>query len=266
MNKSKLLLACLCLISVSFLSCKDDKEEAVPTPLPDTTFVAGTVIVDISNISGTANLDVTGATNYINSSVEIFNVTRFKYYISNIQFYNVDALIYEMPNSYFLVDEANLATTKMSIPNVPGGSYTSVRFTLGVDSTRNVSGAQTGALDPANGMFWTWSTGYIFFKLEGKSPASTQPDSSYIYHIGGFKNSNNTNAIREVEIDFGGDSLIVNGGRKAEVHILADVLKVFSTPNTISLASLNTQMGQGGNALLIADNYAKMFTFDHLHN
>ena len=264
MNKSKLILAGLCLISVSFLSCKDDKEEMVPTPQPDTTFVPGTVTLDITNVAGAVNVDETGGTFYTNSSGESFNVTRLKYYISKVQFYKVDALVYEMPDSYFLVDESNQSTTKLVIPNVPGGGYTSVRFTIGVDSARNVSGAQTGALDPANGMFWTWSSGYIFFKLEGTSPASTQAGNSYIYHIGGYHSTNNAN--REVEVDFAGDSLIVNGAREAEIHVIADILKVFSTPNTISIATLNTQMGSGGNALLIADNYKQMFSFDHLHN
>ena len=266
MNKSKLVLAGLCLISVSFFSCKDDKEEVVPSPQPDTTFVPGTVTLDITNVAGAVNVDETGGTFYTNSSGESFNVTRLKYYISKVQFYKVDALVYEMPDSYFLVDESNQATTKLAIPNVPGGGYTSVRFSIGVDSARNVSGAQTGALDPANGMFWTWSSGYIFFKLEGTSPASTQAGNSYVYHIGGFKNANNTNAIREVEIDFMGESLIVDGTREAEIHVLADVLKLFSTPNAISIAAFNTQMAPGGNALLIADNYAQMFSFDHLHN
>ena len=264
MNKSKLVLAGLCLISVSFLSCKDDKEELVPTPQPDTTFVPGTVTLDITNVAGAVNVDETGGTFYTNSSNESFNVTRLKYYISKVQFYKVDALVYEMPDSYFLVDESNQSTTKLVIPNVPGGGYTSVRFTIGVDSARNVSGAQTGALDPANGMFWTWSSGYIFFKLEGTSPASTQVGNSYIYHIGGYNSTNNAN--REVEVDFAGESLIVNGAREAEIHVIADILKVFSTPNTISIATLNTQMGPGVNALLIADNYKQMFSFDHLHN
>jgi hypothetical protein len=260
MNKSKLVLAGLCLISVSFLSCKDDKEDPAPASGP------GTVTIDISNVAGAVNVDETGGTFYTNSSGESFNVTRLKYYISKVQFYKVDALIYEMPESYFLVDESNPSTTKLEIPDVPAGSYTSVRFTVGVDSARNVSGAQTGALDPANGMFWTWSSGYIFYKLEGTSPVSTAPGNSFVYHIGGFKDGNNTNANREVEIDFAGESLIVNGSREAEIHVLADVLKVFSAPNVISIVALNTQMAPGGNALLIADNYKQMFSFDHLHN
>ena len=37
---------------------------------------------------------------------------------------------------------------------------------LGVDSLRNVTGVQTGALDPAMDMYWTWNTGYVMAKLE----------------------------------------------------------------------------------------------------
>lgn len=260
MKKSKLILAGLAIFSVSFTSCKEDDDQNPSVSGP------GIVTLEISNVAGTVNVDETGATSYINSSGESFTVRRLKYYISNVRLYNGDALVYSMPESYFLVDESNNATTKLSIPNVPAGNYTKIQFMLGVDSTRNVSGTQSGALDPANGMFWTWSTGYIFYKLEGKSPASTQADSSFIYHIGGFKNGNNTNATREVEIVFGGNTLIVDGNRDAEIHVFADVLKVFSSPNTIEISVLDLQMGQGGNALLIADNYANMFTFDHLHN
>ena len=78
MNKSKLILAGLCLISVSFLSCKDDKEEMVPTPQPDTTFVPGTVTLDITNVAGAVNVDETGGAFYTNSLGESFNVTRLK--------------------------------------------------------------------------------------------------------------------------------------------------------------------------------------------
>jgi len=261
MNKPKLIFALLTVLSLSIVACKDDDE--TPSPAAPT---AGTVTLEITNVAGTVNVDETGATSYINSSGESFTVEKLKYYVSNVRLYNGGTLVYTMPESYFLVDESVQTSTKLEIPNVPAGSYTSVLFDIGVDSARNVSGAQTGALDPANNMFWTWTTGYIFFKIEGKSPASPQADSSFIYHIGGYQNGNNTNAIREVNIDFTGDSLVVNGAREAEIHVFADVLKLFSTQTNISIANLSLQMAPGVNALLIADNYANMFTFDHIHN
>jgi hypothetical protein len=58
---------------------------------------------------------------------------------------------------------------------------------LGVDSIRNVSGIQTGALDPLKGMFWTWNSGYVMAKLEGSSESSNSAGNRFTYHIGGFR-------------------------------------------------------------------------------
>ena len=48
---------------------------------------------------------------------------------------------------------------------------------------------RTGVLDPSGAgadMYWTWNSGYIFFKMEGTSPAATGMGNSFMYHIGGF--------------------------------------------------------------------------------
>jgi hypothetical protein len=66
-------------------------------------------------------------------------------------------------NKYFLVDFSDTTTTTLKLTILPY-LYNRLSFVIGVDSARNVSGAQTGALDPANGMFWTWNTGYIMAK------------------------------------------------------------------------------------------------------
>ena len=75
---------------------------------------------------------------------------------------------------------------------------------IGVDSARNTSGAQLGALDPANSMFWSWNSGYIFVRMEGNSPQSTQPYNKLQFHIGGFKGA--TNCIKG-EFDFSEETL-----------------------------------------------------------
>jgi hypothetical protein len=222
------------------------------------------VLLDFSNVVGALPLSLGSATNYTNSSGEQFTVGKLKYYISNVQLMKGTVPAYTMPESYFLVDQASSASRTCTITNVPADTYTGVRFLIGVDSTRNVSGAQVGALDPVNGMFWTWNSGYIFFKMEGSSPAAP---AGITYHIGGFRNANNTNALRTVDIPFGSGSLVVDGHRPAEIFVKADVLKVFSgPPNVISIANINFQMAPGGNALLIADNYAQMFSFLTINN
>jgi len=64
--------------------------------------------------------------------------------------------------------------------------YDSIRFMVGVDSLTSVSGAMGGDLDPTKGMFWTWNTGYIFFKAEGTSPICDTRKNRYVYHLGGY--------------------------------------------------------------------------------
>lgn len=62
----------------------------------------------------------------------------------------------------------------------------SLRFLIGTDSLTNVSGVLDGALDPTRGMYWAWNSGYINFKLQGSASASSNPDKSFEFHIGGY--------------------------------------------------------------------------------
>ena len=41
-------------------------------------------------------------------------------------------------------------------------------------------------LDPMNGMYWTWQSGYINVKLEGKSNRCQTRNHIFQYHIGGY--------------------------------------------------------------------------------
>lgn len=265
-NIFKLLLVSS-IVAVVFTGCKDDDDNS--TPSGGGSFSQGNVTLDFTHIVGTVNLDVTGATNYTNEVGNTFAVNKFKYYISNVKLIKDDESVYNVPNSYFLIDEADQSSVKPELANIPGGKYKGVRFTIGVDSAATEDPSMhVGDLDPANNMYWTWSTGYIFMKLEGTSPNSTSTGNSIVYHIGGYRNSNNTNALREVDLDFGTE-LIVNGTREAEVHVMVNLLEFFKgiTPATnIDIASNSVQMAQGGLTLTLADNSKKMFKFDHIHN
>jgi hypothetical protein len=84
------------------------------------------------------------------------------------------------------------------LESVPLEEYEAISFMFGVDSTRNVSGAQTGALSPSNAMFWSWTTGYIMIKAEGLSPQS--PFGNFSFHLGGFTGSDK--AVHTVTQDF----------------------------------------------------------------
>jgi len=126
-------------------------------------------------------------TNFINDS---FTVTKLNYYVSNLKLTRDDGFVYSEPNSYHLMEHvANKTSFKLT--DVPEGDYTKIEFLIGVDSLRNVSGAQSGALDPVNTMFWDWEQGYIFFKMEGSYNTETLKEfGDYAIHIGGFSGPN----------------------------------------------------------------------------
>jgi len=56
----------------------------------------------------------------------------------------------------------------------------------------NTSGALSGVLDPSNGMFWSWQSGYINFKIEGISPSCDTRKNKFQFHIGGYQEPHTT--------------------------------------------------------------------------
>jgi hypothetical protein len=108
-------------------------------------------------------------------------------------------------------------------------------------------------------MFWTWNTGYIFAKLEGRSPSSPAPFQGITHHIGGFRTVDN--AMRFVRL-----SVPVDVGRTTELEVNADIQQWFDGVHTISIAENPALMSPGGPALKIADNYATMFTVSKVVN
>lgn len=156
--------------------------------------------------------------------------TKLKYYISNIQLKKSDGSWWVQPESYHLVDLGAGDNFKLTIKDVPVGTYSAMRFMHGVDSTRNVSGAQEGALSISNNMFWGWNSGYIMLKAEGNSPQAT--NGNFAYHLGGF--SGDFNVITEKEAEFGSSSLEIKGDSKPTVHMMVNPAKLWHTVGSMT--------------------------------
>jgi len=201
-------------------------------------------------------------TNYINGSGETFTVSTFKIYVSSFSFRNVGtSQISNTDPACFLINMQDPASLKANV-TLSSGQFNQLVFYVGVDSTRNVSGAQTGSLDPLNGMFWTWNTGYIFAKFEGNSSVSSNIGNSFVYHIGGFRTGEN--AIRKIILDFPGDQTITSGNIGTEIRLDIDLDRWFTGVNNISIASTPVWMEPGGLSLELADNYATMFSIQDI--
>lgn len=244
----------------TFSSCdRDDDDDVTPTP----TGTTGSLKFHVENLFDTVPFEL-GSTNYITANGDTVNFSMYKYYISNIKLIRPDGSRYAETESYHLINAADTNTLEFTIANVPNGAYSGIEFMIGVDSLRNVSGAQTGALDPANGMFWTWSTGYIMAKMEGSSPQSGAASNSIVYHIGGFTGANSS--LRIVSPSFNGDQATVSSSATPEVHLACNVAEWFRNPVTINVGTTFFQMAVNANSAMIATNYADMFTVEHIHN
>lgn len=192
-------------------------------------------------------------THYVNSLRQDFVITKLKYYIGGITFKRLDGSLF-VDSNYYLISEDEPESKVIGINSLPEGIYKGVSFILGVDSLHNCSGAQSGALDPANAMFWAWNTGYIFLKLEGRSPASGSPGHIFEYHIGGYKAP--VNAIRQINLQFQ-EPIIANGVH--ELHIKADVAQIVGGNTPLDFSRLSS-VTDSRNAVLVADNYKNMFS------
>jgi hypothetical protein len=194
---------------------------------------------------------------YTNVLGENITVQKFKYYVSNFMVTDETGKIIKLPARYFLVDAADSLSCTIVL-NIPAKSLRNIRFLLGVDSIRNVSGVQTGALDPLKGMFWTWNSGYIMAKLEGSSEQSMSPGHYFTYHIGGFRNEMNTS--REIEL-----ALPKKNEPIKQVDIDAEINQWFKSRSELKIAETPICHSPGELAARIADNYSTMFSINSVH-
>lgn len=205
-------------------------------------------------------------TAYVNPFGENYVLDKFNYYFTNIEVLKNGSGIGAKENESYHLVEAGSPTSETFTISVPASDVNGISFFIGVDSARNVSGAQTGALDPLNGMFWTWNSGYIMVKMEGTSPLSTNPGNKFEYHIGGFKQPNNN--VRKVTLSFpAGKKITIPENGTAELFITCDINKWFNGVHDYKIAnnpfSIHTVIPVCAE---VADNYATMFTVTDVIN
>ena len=123
--------------------------------------------------------------NHTTSDSISFDVIRF--YISNIQFFQEEAFAFSLEKKHHLIDLGNPESLIINFDKNTKQNYNLIKFDLGIDSLTNVSGAFGGDLDPTNGMYWTWQSGYINFKLEGVTPSCPARKNFFHFHLGGYQ-------------------------------------------------------------------------------
>jgi len=238
-----LVVACLFI----FLACQKKSE------LTETERKRSGVLLKFSASNDGA--DILPSVTYNNPFNESYSISSFRLYIHNI------SLISSSPvpavQDHYLLDLVPDSNSGIRL-SFPSGNYTGVRFTVGVDSVRNFSGAQTGALDPANGMFWTWNSGYIMAKLEGNSNAAGTPDNKFEYHIGGYRAGQSVG--RKIELSFPNGPIDFADDSPYTIHVKANLDKWFNGDWPLQIAEHPVITTPGELAIKVANNYQHMFS------
>lgn len=149
---------------------------------PETTFK-----LDIVPTFNGENLELNK--DYINITGDRLQFTELKLIIANVTIGNqliTDAAYYDIKKGNSMV---------LSNDIISPGDYQGLDFIIGVDAARN--NGDPSAYDPehplsintAGNMHWSWNTGYIFYKIEGRydslnTQGSGTPNDLFLYHLG----------------------------------------------------------------------------------
>jgi hypothetical protein len=248
-------------LALVFTSCSDDDNNKITGQ--------GNLKLEFDNIYGSENLAFN--TPYPNSNGEVVKINNAIYIISNIVLTKTDGSTYTVPKSqsYFFVNEANVASTILNLPNIPAGNYNKVTFGVGVDKAQFDAGANgQGTLwetagNPALGMTWSWTAGYKFIKFEGTYTSSTTTtDTPFKVHTG--KTSDVYN-YAEVTLDFP-ENALVRTNITPQVHIMADLKKVIDGTTKINFDEGASVMNGPKVQNISANNVPTLFEVHHVHN
>ncbi len=199
----------------------------------------------VSTTFGATPLDLVDSAFTTNDSKHL-KITEVKFYLSKIQLLRNGKIVLEEKNGFHLVDAGQTNPFIIVVNNTQNISFDQVQFNLGIDSTTNVSGAMGGDLDPTKGMYWTWQSGYINFKLEGTSPLCTTRNNEFQFHLGGYQKPNY--CLQPL-------SFPIKNSSKIDLNL--DVQKILEQ---VDLSKTNHIMSPSADAVLISKIVANAFT------
>lgn len=125
----------------------------------------------------------------LNDSIRIEDL---RFYISEAQFITASGKPLAFSRHHYLCDFQQPASLQIAAPALReknGGD--ALFFQIGIDSTTNSAGALGQDLDPVNGMYWSWNSGYINVKIQGTSAACPARNHQFEFHLGGYLFPNN---------------------------------------------------------------------------
>lgn len=178
-----------------------------------------------------------------------------QFYVSNIRL--VDAAGNETAANTFLLVKPE--TEEYTVGAYPEGTYTSIRFDIGMDSVTNHGDpTQYPTGDPLGPQFpnmsWGWDMGYIFVRVDGIADQNLDgtPETFFEMHVG------DEPLLRTVELDF---PLTGEAGGSYTAHINVNWLDFFDGIDMTGDISTHTSDNMTL-ATALADNLQGMFSIE----
>lgn len=169
--------------------------------------------------------------------------SKLQFYVSNIHFLQKKNKKISQTTPKLISFDTEKSQNIIALPKkINLQNLENIIFSIGLDENTNTSqNPQKLDLDPQKGMFWTWESGYIFWKMEGYFFEKNNQKKGIIYHLGRKECYQTINIkIENVEKYFSNNI----------IHIKFDVQKIWehqslkSYPNSVMIGESATKIAQ----------------------
>jgi hypothetical protein len=210
----KKILFITSLIAITFSAC----EKPTQTDLT----INFTQTIDGSELT-------TNSMIYTNSAGEDYDVQTLKYLISNINLHSDDGNTLLLDEVHF-IDISDQSTYSFTVKDVPNNNYTSISYTMGLDTVRNVNNFYINE-SYHSAMAWpeTNGGGYHYMKLEG---AYNNDSTFYNTHTGGTMGGDYSfNNMEDISLTVNDDLGDVS------ININMEINNWYNSPNQVEFSS-----------------------------
>lgn len=246
------------LISLLTSGCRNDKEETQETEKK-----APKVTVQITPKYGDQDFAI-GEIYYDNLGHRI-RVEGFSTYLSMITLKGATeaTLLKDFSMHFFTSTSSSLVLNA----ELKEATYDSLKIGIGVPRDYNKDqdptqypNAHPLSVQGSQGHFWTWNTGYIFTKFEGRADLSGTEGESllhpFAFHTG------DDPLYRELALPF---QVEAKSGESYMIHVILDVKKLIDNPNDQIDIEVDNVTHTAGNlplAIRFADNFKTAFSIE----
>mgnify|MGYP006902921210 CR=1 FL=1 len=207
------------------LGCEEDpvNKPVDDTPADNPSTPLKVLTLDFENTwnGSPINMNQTG---HVNQAGNDLQPSLVDYLIANIYLIDEDNQRVDLDSAWGYISQTRRRLSFDVDVEDLNGNFSALGFEIGLDSVTNhgdpFAFPPDHALDPMFGMHWSWASGYIFFKLEGRYDKANGENSAFAFHIAGLENRSSY----EVPINFNLDS------DSTVVHLEADIYEMFVNP------------------------------------